>query len=90
MRPGDGAIKDVNWRLLHFLGFHDLYAKNPCRKVTLLDLVEKVFDMVVRFRACQSLGSLAVHRLDTIFRSEVPFDIDEASVLISLVHAKIS
>jgi hypothetical protein len=90
MRPGEGAIEDVNWRLLYFLGLHDLYAKNPCWEVTLLDLVEEVLDMVVRFGACQSLGSLAVHRLDTIFRSEVPFDIDEASVLILLVHANIS
>jgi hypothetical protein len=73
--------------MLHLFRLHDLHTKKPSGQVALLDPVEEVFDMVIRFGSCQCLGSLAVHRLNTSFGAEVPFDVDEASILISTVNA---
>jgi hypothetical protein len=86
MRPGEGTVEDVNRSMLHFLRLHDLHTKKPRGEVALLDPVEEVFDMVIRFGPCKSLGSLAIHRLDAGFGSEVPFDVDEASILILSVN----
>ena len=60
MQPGESAIEDIDRSILYFFGFHDLHAENPSGEVALLDTVEEVFDMVVGFGACQSLGSLAI------------------------------
>lgn len=81
MRPGESAIEDIDRSILYFLGFHDLHAEDPRGEFALLDLVEEIFDMVIGFRSCQSLGSLAVHSFDSCLRSEVPLDVDEASIL---------
>lgn len=48
VRPGEGAIENVNRRILYFVRLHDLHAQKPCGKVALLDLVEEIFDMVIR------------------------------------------
>lgn len=87
MRPGESAIEDVDRSILYFFGFHDLHAEDPRGAFALLDLVEEIFDMVIRFGSCQSLGSLAVHSFDSCLRSEVPLDVDEASILSLSVKA---
>lgn len=86
MRPSERAIEDIDGSMLHFFRLHDLHRKKPSGELALLDPVEEIFDMVIRFGPRQSLGSLAVHRLDASFGSEVPFDIDEASILCTLVN----
>ena len=88
MRPGESVVEDINRSIFHFLRLHNLHAKDPCWVFTLLDLAEKVFDMVVWFGACQSLSSRAVHRFDTSFGSEMELDVDEASVLDSSVKLR--
>ena len=87
MRPGKSAIENVDRSILYFLRPHDLHAEDTCGKVALLDLIEEIFDMIIRFGACQSLGGLAVHCFDAGFGSEMPFDVNEAAVLVSSVNA---
>lgn len=82
MRPREGTMENIDRSVLYFPRLHDVHRKKPRGEVTLLDLVEEIFDMVVSFGACQLLDGLAVHCLDTSFGEEMPFDVDKAPVLV--------
>lgn len=87
VRPSEGVVEDVDRSMLDFFWLHDLDAEEPCRIVSLLDRVVQIFDVVVRFRARQSFGGLAVHRLDAAFGPEMPLDVDKAPVLTKSIAA---
>jgi hypothetical protein len=87
MRPGGGAVEDIDRSMLNFLRLHDLDAEEPHRIVSLLNRIEEVLDVVICFRARQSFSGLAVHCFDTTFWLEMPLDVNTTFVPMRLVVA---
>lgn len=85
MRPRVRVVKDVDVGRLDLLWLHHLDADSPRGVVSFLDGIEKVLDVVVGLGSCQPNGRVCIQGLDPFFRPKVPFDVDIASILPTVI-----
>jgi hypothetical protein len=84
VRPSVRVVKNINWCRFDLFRLHYLNGHRPCGKVSLLDSIEKVLDVVVWFFSRQSQRGFRVQSFNSIVGLEVPFDVDIASILHSV------
>ena len=81
MRPGKGIIEYVYGSTWSFSRIDNLDEKCPTWKVSFLNSVKEIFNMIVRILPSQSQCCVGRKRLNAGVRLHMPFDVLEAAIL---------